>query len=232
MKYVARKKHKQACALCDDEIRPGDRVVRWCWQNPEWEGPDSGSKYGGITYVHATCEVIGHREGLLDESIRSFEETDDERYNGLENESPTPLSDEADAALAAERLKVRPTVVCICGSTRFIEAIAALQWHFEKAGSITFAPLYLPPQIGTGPHLAEAAGVKERIDELFKRKIDRSDQVVVCDIGGYIGESTRSEIEYATARGLLVRYLSKDETIRRALVGDFDLEELERLVRA
>ena len=56
-------------------------------------------------------------------------------------------------------------------------------------------------------HGAEAEGLKEQIDELHKRKIDLCDEVFVLNIGDYIGESTRSEIDYAVAQGKPVVYL-------------------------
>ena len=50
-----------------------------------------------------------------------------------------------------------------------------------------------------------APGTKEMLDDMHKRKIDMADEIYVINIGGYIGESTRSEIEYAknTGRGVL-----------------------------
>ena len=43
--------------------------------------------------------------------------------------------------------------------------------------------------------------------DMHKRKIDMSDEIFVINVGGYIGSSTRSEIEYAKAKGKAVRYL-------------------------
>lgn len=48
---------------------------------------------------------------------------------------------------------------------------------------------------------------KRLLDELHKRKIDLADRVLIVNVGGYIGESTRGEIEYATSRGKRVDYL-------------------------
>ena len=50
-------------------------------------------------------------------------------------------------------------------------------------------------------------GTKEMLDDMHKRKIDMADEIFVINVGGYIGSSTRSEIEYATAAGKPVRYL-------------------------
>ena len=51
---------------------------------------------------------------------------------------------------------------------------------------------------------------KEMLDDIHKRKIDMSDEIFVINVGGYIGESTRSEIEYALAHGKVVRYLESE----------------------
>ena len=50
-------------------------------------------------------------------------------------------------------------------------------------------------------------GTKEMLDDMHKRKIDMADEIYVINVGGYIGSSTRSEIDYAKAHGLIVNYL-------------------------
>ena len=48
---------------------------------------------------------------------------------------------------------------------------------------------------------------KEMLDDMHKRKIDMADEIYVINVGGYIGSSTKSEIEYAKATGKGIRYL-------------------------
>ncbi len=50
-------------------------------------------------------------------------------------------------------------------------------------------------------------GTKAMLDDMHKRKIDMADEIYVINVGGYIGESTRSEIEYAKKNGRAVNYL-------------------------
>ena len=45
------------------------------------------------------------------------------------------------------------------------------------------------------------------LDDMHKRKIDMADEIFVINVGGYIGDSTQSEIEYAIEHGKTVRYL-------------------------
>lgn len=71
----------------------------------------------------------------------------------------------------------------------------------------------LPDDYFTGEdktHIGDQEGVKNLVDEVHKRKIDLSDEIFVLNINGYIGESTRSEIEYAKKTGKPVEYLVKE----------------------
>lgn len=47
------------------------------------------------------------------------------------------------------------------------------------------------------------------LDDMHKRKIDMADSIYVINVGGYIGSSTRSEIEYAQKNGKEVKYLEQ-----------------------
>ena len=50
---------------------------------------------------------------------------------------------------------------------------------------------------------------KEMLDDMHKRNIDMADSIYVINVGGYIGESTRSEIEYAQNHCKKISYLDK-----------------------
>src|SRR3990167_3491367 len=86
----------------------------------------------------------------------------------------------------------RPTIICLYGSTRFVNEMAILAWELEKDGNIVLGLHILPasyPEV-QDDHQAEAENVKERMDQLHLRKIDLADKIFVCNIGGYIGDST------------------------------------------
>jgi len=51
---------------------------------------------------------------------------------------------------------------------------------------------------------------KIALDKLHFQKIHLADEILVLDVGGYIGESTRNEIAHATKLGRKVRYLSQE----------------------
>lgn len=48
---------------------------------------------------------------------------------------------------------------------------------------------------------------KVMLDDMHKRKIDMADEIYVINVGGYISESTKSEIKYAKEQKKRVKYL-------------------------
>lgn len=109
-----------------------------------------------------------------------------------------------------------PQIICICGSTRFADLHAVARWEYERDGKniclmINYLPGWYAKQRGWSghDHIGEASGTKEALDELHKRKIDLCDWVFVINSQGYIGDSTRSEIEYAESLGKPVEYLER-----------------------
>jgi len=107
----------------------------------------------------------------------------------------------------------RPVIVCLCGSTRFYDTFGQVNLERTLAGEIV---LSIGCDFRSDTDLASAGTlgknleqVKRELDELHKRKIDLADYVLVLNVGGYIGDSTRSEISYATAEGKPVTYLEQ-----------------------
>src|SRR5215813_1897283 len=87
-----------------------------------------------------------------------------------------------------------PKIVCLCGSTRFMEAFQEANLRETLARNIV---LSVGCNTKSDESLGLLAAVKVRLDELHKRKIDLADEILVLNVGGYIGESTLSEIKYA-----------------------------------
>lgn len=105
----------------------------------------------------------------------------------------------------------RPKVVCLCGSTRFWETFRDVGLELTLAGVIVLSIGICAPDsmVLANPESEEGKAQRRRLDELHKRKIDLADEVLVLDVDGYIGQSTRGEIEYADRHGKPVRWLSK-----------------------
>lgn len=109
--------------------------------------------------------------------------------------------------------KTRPTIVCLCGSSRFYEEFQQVNYDLSMAGEIVLSICFYPrgkDQQGRGEGVALGSVEKSALDQLHRRKIDLADYVCVVDVAGYVGESTRSEIAYASQHGIPVRYLSRE----------------------
>jgi hypothetical protein len=108
----------------------------------------------------------------------------------------------------------RPTIVVLCGSTRFSDAFRQANLDLTLAGNIVLTigcDMRSDAEVFAGYSDQGLALVKARLDELHKRKIDLADEVLVLNVGGYVGESTRGEVEYAQELGRPVRYLEAIE---------------------
>ncbi len=98
-------------------------------------------------------------------------------------------------------------VITLCGSTRFKDAYLEAQKRLTLAGNIVIS-------VGLFGHSGDdevwTEGTKEMLDDMHKRKIDMADGIYVINVGGYIGQSTRSEIEYARSKGKTIEYLEEN----------------------
>lgn len=95
-------------------------------------------------------------------------------------------------------------VITLCGSTKFKDDFLKEQKRLSLEGNIVIS-------VGLFGHSGDSEvlneGVKEMLDDMHKRKIDMADEIFVINKNGYIGSSTKSEIEYAIATGKAVNYM-------------------------
>lgn len=94
--------------------------------------------------------------------------------------------------------------ITLCGSTKFKQEFEAINKQLSLKGNVVYSVAFFEH----ADKIALTKEEKETLDEVHKRKIDNSDVVFVVDSYNYIGESTRSEIEYAKNNGKLIKYLS------------------------
>lgn len=95
-------------------------------------------------------------------------------------------------------------IICLCGSTKFKEKFFEMARYFTKLNYIVVMPLVFGH---SGDELTPEE--KENLDNIHKAKINMADVVFVINVDGYIGESTRKEIEYALTIGKSVEYLEE-----------------------
>jgi len=104
-------------------------------------------------------------------------------------------------------MNMRPTIVCLCGSTRFYEAFQEANYIETMAGKIVLTVGHYPHTTVHGGKVGCTPHEKYKLDALHLAKIDMADEVLILNVGGYIGESTAREIAYAAMRGKKIRYL-------------------------
>ncbi len=104
-------------------------------------------------------------------------------------------------------------VVTLCGSTRFknefMEAQKRLTLEGNNVISVGLFGHSGDREVWENMDEGTLTKTKEMLDDMHKRKIDMADFIYVINVGGYIGESTKSEIEYAETHGKEVRYLEE-----------------------
>ncbi len=98
-------------------------------------------------------------------------------------------------------------VITLCGSTKFKDAFMEAQKRLTLEGNIVIS-------VGMFGHSGDdevwTEGTQAMLDDMHKRKIDMADEIYVINVGGYIGESTKSEIEYARKNGKEVQFLENN----------------------
>ena len=104
-------------------------------------------------------------------------------------------------------------VITLCGSTRFKDEFMEVQKRLTLEGNIVI-------NVGLFGHSGDnevwenmdegtLTKTKDMLDDMHKWKIDMADEIYVINVGGYIGDSTKSEIEYAKATNKKIRYLEE-----------------------
>lgn len=96
-------------------------------------------------------------------------------------------------------------VITLCGSVKFWDKIQEI--NEKLAIEKEYVVIGLTPRV-TDRNFTEHE--KNLLGELHRAKIDLSDAIFVVNVGGYIGESTRGEIEYAKQQGKEIMYLEEE----------------------
>lgn len=94
-------------------------------------------------------------------------------------------------------------IITLCGSIKFKDEFIKIQEKLTLDGNIVLTPNFFNNI--KKENIDEKT--KKMLDEMHKQKIDMSDKIYVINARGYIGESTKSEIEYAKGKGKKISYL-------------------------
>lgn len=94
-------------------------------------------------------------------------------------------------------------IVTLCGSTKFKDEFYIIQKQLTLLGCIVISV----GLFGHSDGIKLTEETKTMLDDMHKRKIDMADEVFIINPNNYIGESTKSEIEYAIKTNKPVKYL-------------------------
>ena len=109
------------------------------------------------------------------------------------------------------KIRDRPEIITLCGSTRFTSEMLREAWRLTIAGNIVIHWNILEGKEAFA-HGAEREGgnVKQIIDALYLHKVAMADEVRILNVGGYVGESTRGELAHARKLGKEITWLEPD----------------------
>ena len=102
-------------------------------------------------------------------------------------------------------------VITLCGSSRFKEDFLRLQRELTLAGNIVLSLPFFSHADGkklfNSRSTEDFERLTEMLDEMHRQKIDMADEIFVVNVDGYIGKSTKKEIEYAQSQNKPIKYL-------------------------
>lgn len=105
-------------------------------------------------------------------------------------------------------------VVCLCGSTRFKSKFDEVLLKESLKGNVVFSLSVFEKSDGVSL-TPEQIGI---LSDVHFSKIDMSDEILVINVDGYIGEQTEREIDYASTLGKTVRFLEDPHDTLRGRV--------------
>lgn len=111
-----------------------------------------------------------------------------------------------------------PTIVCLCGSTRFVNAWKQAHRDESLAGRIVLS-VGVMIHAGDEP-IRDDGPIKRALDQLHLRKIDLANEVLILNVGGYIGSSTANELAYARSKGKTIRFWEPETYCETARLND------------
>ena len=97
-------------------------------------------------------------------------------------------------------------IITLCGSTRFKNEFMEVQKKLTLEGNIVIS-------VGCFGHAGDKLSDEQKLmlDDMHKKKIDMADEIFVINVGGYIGNSTKSEIKYAIEQGKKISFLVNEK---------------------
>jgi acetylglutamate synthase len=126
-----------------------------------------------------------------------------------------------DELLELKAQRPTPVIVCLCGSMQFAETFEHIRVTETLAGKIVLKPDVNTKQSG----IVVTKEQKITLDLIHLAKIERADEVLILNVGGYLGASTLRELTYAQRLGKPIRWLESPTICDLVFIGLWQMRE-------
>lgn len=95
-------------------------------------------------------------------------------------------------------------IITVCGSMKYKKEMMEITEKYALEGNCLITPIYLTKP-SKDDYTIEDSAV---LGKIHREKIKLSDAILVIDVDNYIGDATKSEIEYAKSLNKEILYYS------------------------
>ena len=170
----------------------GEEYIKISFERPTENGFDN------VVFELPSYEIVEQDGNYSKEEIKEFRETVEKGAHLF-----FKYAREGRIQSSESLNKNKYKIITLCGSIKFKDEFIKIQEKLTLDGNIVLTPNFFNSI--KKEEIDEKT--KKMLDEMHKQKIDMSDEIYVINVGGYIGESTKSEIEYAKEKGKRIFYL-------------------------
>ena len=170
----------------------GEEYIKVSFERPTENGFDT------VVFELPSYEIVEQDGDYSEEEIKEFRETVEK---GAHLFFKYAREGRIQSLESLNKNKYR--IITLCGSIKFKDEFMKIQEKLTLDGNIVLTPNFFNNI--KKEDIDEKT--KKMLDKMHKQKIDMSNEIYVINVGGYIGESTKNEIEYAKARGKRISYL-------------------------
>ena len=174
----------------------GEDYIKVSFERPTEKGFDT------VIFELPSYEIIEQDGNYSEDEIKEFKETVEKGAHLF-----FKYAREGRIQSSESLIKNQYKIITLCGSIKFKDEFIKIQEKLTLDGNIVLTPNFF-----TNIKKEDIdEKTKKMLDEMHKQKIDISDEIYVINVSGYIGESTKSEIEYAKRKGKKISYLESSK---------------------
>ena len=169
----------------------GEEIIHINFERPTEKGFDS------VRFELPSCKILYKDGNYSEEEIKEFRETVEKGAHLF-----FKYAREGRIQNSESLIKNQYKIITLCGSINFKDEFMKVQEKLTLDGNIVLTPNFFKSI--KKENIDEKT--KKMLDEMHKQKINMADEIYVINVGGYIGESTKSEIEYAKRKGKKISF--------------------------